>query len=256
MLFCVAQGLLGNFFIKKTKGDNMILLILFLILFYTKKREKNSDLRVEKKEKKTRRSAIDFIVKVAIFGTIASLLYTVPFLQFKLPFFPPFLELQFSNLPGILAGFILGPVGGSLVIVIKTIVKLPMSGTMFVGEAADLIIGVATVVASSLIYRKHRTIKGGLIALAVGAEIWIEASVFANFAVLIRWYAYLAGGMETIINLCKSVVPFINANNFYLVYLLCCCLPFNGLLAITTMVITFIVYKHVSRIFQKDFFKK
>ena len=27
MLFYVAQGLLGNFFIKRTKGDNMFLLI-------------------------------------------------------------------------------------------------------------------------------------------------------------------------------------------------------------------------------------
>ena len=239
-----------------------MLLLLFLIIFIVSRRNKklyksSVELKTEVKQtKKSRRSAIDFVVKVAIFGTIASLLYTVPFLQFKLPFFPQFLELQFSNLPGILAGFILGPWGGALVIVIKTIVKLPMSHTMFVGEAADLIIGVATVVASSLIYQKHHNIKGGAIALVVGAGIWICAAVFANFSVLIRWYAHLFGGMETIVNMCKPVVPFISLDNFYLVYLLCCCLPFNSLLALITMIVTFVVYKHVSRIFQKDFFKK
>lgn len=239
----------------------MLLLILLVIFIISRKNKKISKTSLdiqkeEKKEKRTRRSAIDFVVKVAIFGTIASLLYTVPFLQFKLPFFPQFLELQFSNLPGILAGFILGPWGGALVIVIKTIVKLPMSHTMFVGEAADLIIGVATVVASSLIYKKYRTVKGGAIALGVGAGIWVLAAVFANYAVLIRWYAHLFGGMETIVNMCKPVVPFITLDNFYLVYLLCCCLPFNFLLALITIIVTFIVYKHVSRIFQKDFFKK
>ncbi len=239
----------------------MILLILLIILLHLSKKKKTYKSTIEnqspiKKEKHTRRSAIDFVVKVAIFGTIASLLYTVPFLQFKLPFFPQFLELQFSNLPGILAGFILGPWGGALVIVIKTIVKLPMSHTMFVGEAADLIIGVATVVVSSLIYQKNRTVKGGAIALAVGASIWVFSAVFANFTILIRWYAHLFGGMETIVNMCKPVVPFITLDNFYFVYLLCCCLPFNILLALITIIVTFVVYKHVSRIFQKDFFKK
>jgi riboflavin transporter FmnP len=127
---------------------------------------------------------------------------------------------------------------------------------MFVGEAADLIIGVATVVVSSLIYQKNRTVKGGIIALVVGASIWVVSAVFANFTILIRWYAHLFGGMETIVNMCKPVVPFITLDNFYLVYLLCCCLPFNIILAFITIIVTFVVYKHVSRIFQKDFFKK
>ncbi len=246
-----------------------MLLVLLLIIFLkqTDKKKKyyleeiskeplGANQRLREKKTKTRRNKIDYLVKVAIFASIASLLYTVPFLQFKLPFFPQFLEFQFSNLPGILAGFVLGPVGGSLVIIIKTIVKLPMSGTMCVGEAADLIIGVSTVVVSSIIYNKKRDIKGGIIALSVGAIVWVFASVFANWAVLIRWYAHLFGGMETIINMCKPVVPFINKENFMLVYLTVCCLPFNLLLSLITIVVTFFTYKHVSRIFQKDFFKK
>ena len=60
MLFFVAQGLLGNFFIKRTKGDNMVLLILFLILFYTKKREKNADLIVEREISHARTGKTNF----------------------------------------------------------------------------------------------------------------------------------------------------------------------------------------------------
>ena len=240
----------------------MFILLIILIIFLRRNRvlSRNTivtaEKEIEKKEnKKTRRSAIDYIVKIAIFSTIASLLYTVPFLQFKLPFFPAFLEFQFSNLPAILTGFILGPVGGSLVVVIKTLVKLPMSHTGFVGELADLVIGVSIVVSSSLIYKKNRTVKGGLIALAIGTVVWIGASLFANWAVLIRWYAYLFG-MDTIINMCKAVIPFIDKSNFMLVYLTCCCLPFNAIIAVATSVITFVTYKRISKIFKKDFFKK
>ena len=218
--------------------------------------EVSPNVRIREKKSKTRRNKIDYLVKVAIFSSISALLYTVPFLQFKLPIFPQFLEFQFSNLPGILAGFVLGPFGGALVIVIKTLVKLPMSSTMGVGEAADLIIGVMTVVISSVIYNKKRDIKGGIIALSVGTLVWVAAAIFANWAVLIRWYAHLFGGIETIISMCKPVVPFINKENFMLVYLVCCCLPFNLTLSLITIILTFFTYKHLSRIFQKDFFKK
>lgn len=238
----------------------VILILLFLIILKSKVFYRQKDVivnkKIEKQEtKKSRRSVIDYIVKVAIFSTIAALLYTVPFLQFKLPFFPAFLEFQFSNLPAILTGFILGPVGGSLVIVIKTLVKLPMSHTGFVGELADLLIGVSIVVSSSLIYKKRRTVKGGLIALSVGTLVWIGASLLANWGILIRWYGYLFG-MDTIINMCKAVIPFIDESNFMIVYLTCCCLPFNAIIAIATSVITFFTYKRISKIFKKDFFKK
>lgn len=240
----------------------MFILLVILVIFLLKNRSlrRSTDVvvekEIEKKEnKKTRRSAIDYIVKIAIFSTIASLLYTVPFLQFKLPFFPAFLEFQFSNLPAILTGFILGPFGGSLVIVIKTLVKLPMSHTGFVGELADLLIGISIVVSSSLVYKKHKTVKGGLIALTVGTVVWVCASLFANWAILIRWYGYLFG-MDTIINMCKAVIPFIDKSNFMIVYLTCCCLPFNLIIAVATSIITFITYKRISKIFKKDFFRK
>ena len=67
-----------------------------------------------------RKQQINWIVKVAIFGAISGLLY---YLRFPLPFiFPPFLDVQFSNLPAVLSGFILGPLGGILVLVIKIVV--------------------------------------------------------------------------------------------------------------------------------------
>lgn len=237
----------------------LVIFVLLFIILLRKRRvffQKDVEQNCEKEGiKKTRRSAIDYIVKVAIFSTIASLLYTVPFLQFKLPLFPAFLEFQFSNLPAILAGFILGPVGGSLVIVIKTLVKLPMSHTACVGELADLVIGISIVVSSSLIYRKKRTVKRGLLALGIGTLVWVGASLLANWGILIRWYGYFFG-MDTIINMCKAVVPFINESNFMLVYLVCCCLPFNSTIAVMTAIITFITYKRISKIFKKDFFKK
>ena len=105
-----------------------------------------------------RKQKINWIVKVSVFAAISTVLYC---LRFPLPFFPSFLDVQFSNLPAILAGYIFGPLGGAIVIVIKTLLKLLIqpSHTAGVGELADLVIGLAVVIPSSIFYQKHKTKK-------------------------------------------------------------------------------------------------
>ena len=72
------------------------------------------------------------MTKVAIFSAISIVLY---FIKFPLPFlFPDFLDIQFSNLPAILGGLVMGPIGGVLIVVIRTLIKLPFTSTAGVGE--------------------------------------------------------------------------------------------------------------------------
>ena len=70
-----------------------------------------------------------YITKLAVLTGISFILYM--FAKFNLAFmFPSFLDMQFSELPAILAGFSLGPVAGVLVIILKCLLKfqeLPIS---------------------------------------------------------------------------------------------------------------------------------
>jgi len=205
----------------------------------------------------TRKKQINWIVKVSIFAAISGLLY---YLKFPLPFlFPPFLDVQFSNLPAVLAGFILGPLGGTLVLIIKTLIKLPSTSTAFVGELADLVIGLAVVIPSSLYYKHHKTKKGGIIALLIAEVCWIGSSVLANWLFLIDFYVEalkLKGGIHALVAFCSRYIPDLNADNFMGKYLLYVALPFNTMLATVVLTVTFFVYKYLSNIFKKDFFNK
>lgn len=195
-----------------------------------------------------------FISVVAIFGSLASILYVVPGLQFPLPFFPPFLKIQFSNFPAILCGFITGPFGGVLVILIKVIVKIlfTWSDTMLVGELADIIIGLSVVLSSSLIYKKVHDKKGGIYALISSGIVWVVMACLLNYFILIPSYIKLLfdGNVESFIGLC-SIIPGINESNYMSSYLLYAVLPFNLILASISNFITFVVYKKTS-----DFIKK
>lgn len=205
---------------------------------------------------KKRKNLINKITKIGILSAIASILY---YLKFNLPFlFPSFLEIQFSNLPALIGGLALGPIEGIIIVVIKTLIKLPSTSTGCVGELADLLIGVMTIGSASLIYYKFRTKKGGALALSAGAIVWVIASVLCNWLFLIDFYSEFyagIGGLDMIIAECQKVIPSINKDNFMGMYLLYAIVPFNLVLASVVSFITLIVYKKISKIFKEDFFR-
>ena len=129
-----------------------------------------------------------FIARTAVFAAISIILYTVPFLKFSLPIFPAFLEIHLDEIPALMAGFAYGPLSGFLVILVKTVVKLPLTGTAGVGELADFIYSAAFIIPAAIIYKKHRTIKGALISLLVATGIQIVVSSLLTTFVMLDIY--------------------------------------------------------------------
>lgn len=197
-----------------------------------------------------KKKTLNFITKTAIFASLSVILY---FLKFPLPFvFPAFLEIQFSSLPAILGGFILGPVGGVIIVLIKTLIKLLTSHTFGVGELSDLIIGLSVGLASSFIYKYNKTKKGGVIALAVGCVVWILFSTLSNLFIIMPTYVRIMGKDAVVASL--KVINGVTEENFMKYYILYAVLPFNILLSTIVMIVTYFVYKRISKVFKNDFF--
>ena len=199
---------------------------------------------------------IDYMSKVAIFSALSFILYLFP--KFPLPFFPSFLDIQFSNLPAILGGFVIGPLGGCLIVIVRCALKLllGMSTTAGVGEIADLLLGVCVVLSSSLIYKKYKSKRGGFVALGVSIFVWIVSSIFINAYINVPFYinAFFGGDINGLVAVCKPVIKGINSSNFLEYYIKYAVIPFNLLLSILVSLVTLIVYKRISNIFKKDFF--
>ena len=199
---------------------------------------------------------IDYIAKTAIFSALSFILYLFP--KFPLPFFPSFLDIQFSNLPALLGGFVLGPLGGCIIVIVRCLLKLilGMSSTAGAGEIADLLLGLAVVFTSSMIYKYNKNRKGGIVALIVAVVVWVVSSVFINCYINIPVYLelFFKGDIEGLVAMCKVVIKGINADNFMEYYIKYAVIPFNFILATLVSLITFFVYKRISLIFKKDFF--
>ena len=191
-----------------------------------------------------------FIARTAVFAAISIILYTVPFLKFSLPIFPAFLEIHLDEIPALMAGFAYGPLSGFLVILVKTVVKLPLTGTAGVGELADFIYSAVFVIPAAFIYKKYRTIKGALISLLVATVVQVTVSSFVTTFVMLDMYSILYNlPKAAILGMCQKINPAITDLGFP--FLLMVALPFNALKDAIVVVVTFILYKRLRLLFKK-----
>lgn len=183
------------------------------------------------------------LVLTAILGAISTILMI---LEIPMPLIPPFVKMDFSELPVILGGFIMGPVSGSLIAVIKVVLNLLLNGTTTagIGELANLIYSLGYMLPAVFIYRKIRTKKGAVISLVIGTIITSIISLIMNIVIIFPVYAQLMGlSLEDIISICASVNPYVKNMVSLMIFSM---LPFNLFKYGVTSVITFIFYKKLS----------
>ena len=196
-----------------------------------------------------------FIAKTAVFSSIAIILYIIPIFQFKLPFFPSFLEIHIDEIPALIAGFAYGPISGIIVILIKTVVKLPLTSTAGVGELADLIYSIAFVVPSAIVYKKMHSFKGAIIALSIGMVVQILTASFGTTFIMLDVYSRLYHlPKETILKICKVANPAID--NLVWPFFLMVGIPFNALKDAIVLILTLLLYKRLHRFIDKLSTKK
>lgn len=180
---------------------------------------------------------------IAIQSAISVILYY--FVKFNVPFFPPWLDIQVSEIPALITGFAYGPYAGCLVIFVRFITKLPATITAGVGELADFILGSVLVCVSSRIYHYRKSIKTALIGISTSVAICTILACVLNWLVLIPAYIYLANfPLEALVGMMNYIPNIeVTTENFMLVYIFIGVLPFNIVRYILVSLLTFVLYK-------------
>lgn len=239
MLLTFVDFLKGNLNIIKISIICLLIISLITLVVIAKKRE----------EQLTKSERIKRISSISILSALSFVLYMV---KFNLPFiFPGFLEIQFSNVPVLIGGFLYGPIAGIIIVIVRMVIKVPFTSTAGVGEFADLIIGLAIVLVSSLIYQKNKTKKNAVKALGYSSLTWVFIGLVSNWLILIPFYIgfYFDGNVQSLVGM-LSVIPGVDENNYMWKYLLFGNIPFNLVLSVAANFVTFIIYKRVSILVQ------
>lgn len=189
-----------------------------------------------------------FIVKVGLLSALALLLM---YLNFPIPFlFPGFLKMDFSDVPALVGGFSLGPMGAVFIGLVKNLLyAVSKSDTAGIGPMANFITGVAFVVPASIIYRRLHTRRGALLGMLVGTVVMTVSMAFANYYIFLPLYETVLGiPMKTIIGMGTKVTPLITDLKTLIILGTS---PFNLFKGVLVSLVTLILYKHISRLFKR-----
>ena len=232
----------GHFLMNSYDLTRMIIAIaciLFVVVFFINK------MFLKKKPITTK-----FMTRTAIFAAMAIILYIVPFLKFKLPFFPAFLEIHLDEIPLLIAGFAYGPLSALLALIVKTLVKLPMTTTLGVGELADFIYSAAFVIPAAIIYKKHRSFKGMLVSISISTVIQLLVSCFVTTFLILDFYMYVMNlPRAAIMGMIKAAG--INIDSLSWPFFFTVALPFNAMKDAIVLVVTILIYKRIHKLVER-----
>lgn len=203
-------------------------------------------------QSKNKKITTQQIARIGIFSALTAILYIVPLFQFKIPsVFPSFLEFHFDEIPVFIASFAYGPMVGFWVLVIRTIIKLPFTSTVCVGELADFIYSLAFILPAAIIYKKNRSLKGVCIGFITGFFFQVLVSGLLTCYVMIDFYLYLYKGLtaDTLLKSMQAINPRIS--DIHLSLTIWGIVPFNVLKDAMVILITFIIYKKISPLLKK-----
>lgn len=135
------------------------------------------------------------LVKLIILSLLGTLALVLFFLNFPLPFLPPYLKIDFSDVPALMAGLIFSPMAGVVVVLIKNLIYLAVSGAGDpIGVAANFLAGVMFVVPVAVIYHKfHKGVKSIVTGLVTGTVIMAIGMSVLNYFIILPAYAWFMG---------------------------------------------------------------
>jgi riboflavin transporter FmnP len=188
------------------------------------------------------RARIRWIAKTGILSAVAIALM---YLEMSLPLMPAFLKFDFSEIAVLLGSFAMGPLTGILIELIKNLAHLPASGTMYVGELANFVVGVLFVGTAGWIYQRHKTRSRAYLAMAAGTLAMTVGASLINYFLMIPFYVSAMGfPMEAIINMTHKAGNLMVSDLKSLI--LWVFVPFNLFKGIIVSFIVGLVYKRVS----------
>ncbi len=195
---------------------------------------------------KTNISSVRYLTVTAMLSAVAFILM---FLDFPLPMLiPSFIQLDLSELPALIGSFAMGPACGVLVCLIKNLLHLTISSTGGVGELSNFILGVSFVLPAGLIYKHKKNRKSALAGSLIGAVVMAVICVPSNYFFVYPFY-YNFMSEDMILATYQAIAT---GFGFEVKDILHCLIyfntPFTFVKGMLSVVITFLIYKHISPI--------
>lgn len=140
-----------------------------------------------------RNNKLRAMIFIAMFSSISFVLMQ---LNFPIPGMPPFLKVDFSDIPAVMAAIMMGPVPAILVAALKNLLFWISNGSptgVPVGEMANFTTTLLFAMPVYFAYKKMTTSKGVIIGLVSGVVAMSIGMSVLNYFVFLPMYTYFLG---------------------------------------------------------------
>ena len=180
--------------------------------------------------------------KLTMTAMLSAVATVLMFFSFSVPVVPSFIKMDFSELPALIGAFSMGPVSGVMICLIKNLVNLTATTTGGVGELCNFMLGACFVLPAGLVYKRKKTKMSAITGALIGAIVMAVLSVPINYYLTYPVYAAFIP-MDTIIGMYQAINPSVTGLLDALIKLN---MPFTFVKALFSVLITVLIYKHVS----------
>lgn len=186
--------------------------------------------------------------KIAVTAILSAVATILMFLSFPVPFLiPPFIKMDFSELPALLAAYSMGPASGVAVCLVKNLINVFFTTTGGVGELCNFLMGACFALPAGWIYKVKKGRSGALLAAVVGAICMAVFSVPINYFISYPFYTSFMP-LDVIIGMYQELMPSVDG-------LLACLVIFNApftlLKGSLDVLLAFLIYKPLSPLLHK-----
>lgn len=186
------------------------------------------------------------LARIGVLGALAAILFVWP----EIPVLPGIYKIDFSNIPVMLAGFSMGIVPGTIVLLIKDLTGLAHTDSMIIGEVADFLMSFSMMAVSVLFYRKRKSRKNAALGMLLGTVAMLVVGALLNYYVLIPFYAQCYKmPVEAIVDIFSGLIPAVDT---LFKGILLVTIPFNLLKGFLIGIVVFLIYKPLSPILKSS----
>ena len=191
------------------------------------------------------RNRVSAIRKLTVTAIMSALSFGLMMIEFSVPFMPPFIKFDISELPALITSFAFGPQYGVLVCLLKNVLHLPLTQTQYVGELSNFLMGAVFVFIAGLFYKIKKNRTFAFIGSMVGNLAMAAACFAINFFITYPIYMKILIPEEAILGMYQAILPSMDSIwKSILVFNV----PFTFAKGLVSVAITFIIYRKLSPI--------
>ena len=181
------------------------------------------------------RTNIDRLVKLGMLTALSIILvYAIHF-----PIFPaaPYLEYDMADVPILIGTFLFGPWWGLALTAVVSLLQwlLVSPQSLWVGAVMHFFATGSYVLAAGLIYQRKKTRNAAIFGMAIGSILQTLMMIPMNLIFTVHFFGV---PREAVLALLPSAI-----------------IPFNAIKTVANSILTFLLYKRVAKLLEKEFVK-